>query len=140
MIQSSSFLWTSLILWFTSLKQVNCFYFMESKFPPLMLRNQHCYKRISPIVSVNDKIRNVSRNSLVVQRSMTKSSLFTFNYLHNDLTFCLSIMLCLSTFGIALEKNTMIGKALSAPLSTMAMGLIVANLGIIPFASPVCEY
>lgn len=31
----------------------------------------------------------------------------------------------------------MIGKALSAPLATMALALAVANLGVIPFQSPI---
>jgi uncharacterized membrane protein len=45
--------------------------------------------------------------------------------------------LLLSTFGITLERRTTVGKALSAPLATMALALLVANLGFIPFSSPV---
>lgn len=57
--------------------------------------------------------------------------------LHADPSFCLTGILLLSTFGVSLERKTTIGKALSAPLATMALALIVANIGILPFASPV---
>jgi hypothetical protein len=59
--------------------------------------------------------------------------------LHNDPSFVLSTVLLLSIFGVSLERRTTVGKALSAPLATMALALTVANLGVIPFASPVCE-
>ena len=36
-----------------------------------------------------------------------------------------------------MERRTTLGKALSAPLATMALALIVANAGILPFSSPV---
>ena len=36
-----------------------------------------------------------------------------------------------------MERRSVIGKALSAPLATMALSLSVANVGIIPFESPV---
>jgi uncharacterized membrane protein len=57
--------------------------------------------------------------------------------LHTDPSYCLTAVLLVSTFGIALEQRTMIGKALSAPLATMAVALILANIGIIPFTSPI---
>ena len=60
--------------------------------------------------------------------------------LHANPSFVLSAMLLLSTFGITLEKRTTVGKALSAPLATMALALTVANLGLVPFISPVCKY
>lgn len=59
--------------------------------------------------------------------------------LHGDPSFVLSAILLLSTFGISLERRTVIGKALSAPLATMALALSVANLGFVPFTSPVCK-
>lgn len=59
--------------------------------------------------------------------------------LHGDPTFVLSSILLLSTIGISLERRTLVGKALSAPLATMALGLTVANLGLVPFSSPVCK-
>jgi len=58
-------------------------------------------------------------------------------FLHGDYSFCLTVILLLSTFGISLERRTMLGKALSAPLATMALALSVANMGMIPFTSPV---
>ena len=57
--------------------------------------------------------------------------------LHHDQSFCLTAVLMLSAFGISLERNTLLGKALSAPLATMAAALTVANVGIIPFSSPI---
>jgi uncharacterized membrane protein len=48
----------------------------------------------------------------------------------------LTAILLLSAFGIALERRTTLGKALSAPLATMAAALTAANLGLVPFASP----
>jgi len=59
--------------------------------------------------------------------------------MHGDPSFVLSAILLLSTFGITLERKTVIGKALSAPLATMALALTVANLGVVPFTSPVCK-
>lgn len=65
------------------------------------------------------------------------TSLFLSNTLHSDPFYCLSAVLLLSTFGISLERRTVVGKALSAPLATMAFALVVANVGIVPFASPI---
>jgi hypothetical protein len=59
--------------------------------------------------------------------------------LHGDTNYVLSLVLWLSAFGVALERRTMIGKALSAPLATMALALITANIGLLPFHSPVCK-
>ena len=56
---------------------------------------------------------------------------------HADPSYCLTAVLLVSTFGIALEQRTMIGKALSAPLVTMAVALILANIGLLPFTSPI---
>ena len=56
--------------------------------------------------------------------------------LHANPSYCLTALLLLSTFGISLEQRTRIGKALSAPLATMALALIAANCGMIPFSSP----
>lgn len=57
--------------------------------------------------------------------------------LHSDPSFCLTGILLLSAFGISLERRTVIGKALSAPLATMALALIIANIGVMPFGSPI---
>lgn len=46
----------------------------------------------------------------------------------------------LSVFGLSLERRTTIGKALSAPLSTMAMAIVLSNLGTLPFESPVYAF
>ena len=39
--------------------------------------------------------------------------------------------------GIVTERRTQLGKALSANIVTMALALLVANIGIVPFSSPV---
>jgi uncharacterized membrane protein len=70
-----------------------------------------------------------SRNALQVPSFVSS--------LHNDPSYCLTAVLLLSTFGISLERRTVVGKALSAPLATMALALLIANVGIIPFSSPV---
>lgn len=57
--------------------------------------------------------------------------------LHADPSYCLTVVLLVSTFGIFLEQRTLLGKALSAPLVTMAIALILANIGIVPFTSPI---
>lgn len=49
--------------------------------------------------------------------------------------YCLAGLFALSAAGIALEQRTRIGKALSAPLATMAAALIFSNVGILPFQS-----
>lgn len=59
------------------------------------------------------------------------------NSLHSDPWWCLSSLLLLSVFGISLERRTVLGKALSAPLATMALALLVANVGLLPFESPI---
>lgn len=56
--------------------------------------------------------------------------------LFQDSTYILSFILFLAGFGVTLERNTTIGKALSAPLATMTLALVVANLGFAPFSSP----
>ena len=51
-----------------------------------------------------------------------------------------SAVLALSTFGIVVEKRTQVGKALSAPLVTMAASIIMSNTGLIPFSSPCYDF
>ena len=87
-------------------------------------------------------IQHPSVNLGQISRWQSKTSLYaSFSsiqaMLHKDPSFCLSAVLLLSTFGISLERRTVLGKALSAPLATMAVALTVANLGIIPFSSPI---
>jgi len=57
--------------------------------------------------------------------------------LHTDNSFVLSALLLVSASGIAIEQKTTVGKALSAPLVTMLISLCLANIGIVPFNSPV---
>ena len=60
--------------------------------------------------------------------------------MHNNGSFVLSVVLWLSTAGISLERRTTVGKALSAPLATMALALGAANFGVLPFKSPICKF
>jgi len=57
--------------------------------------------------------------------------------LHSNVGYVLTVVLWLSTFGTSLERRTTVGKALSAPLATMALALVAANVGFIPFYSPI---
>jgi uncharacterized membrane protein len=92
-------------------------------------------------------ISNVLSSSFITPRTLTtysvpprRPSLITRSsvlQLHGDPSYTLTAVLLLSTFGITLERHTVIGKALSAPLTTMALALTVANLGLIPFESPI---
>ena len=67
----------------------------------------------------------------------TTTHLYTsFSSLHQDTWYCTTWLLLSSYLGIMGEKKTQWGKALSAPLITMALTLILANLHVIPFASP----
>jgi uncharacterized membrane protein len=49
------------------------------------------------------------------------------------------MLLGVSVFGISLEQTTQIGKALSAPLATMALSLILSNVGIMPHGSSIYD-
>ena len=80
----------------------------------------------------------LSSSSFSTQRMMTLSlSSSPLALYHQDPSYCLTAILLVSSLGIAVEQRTMIGKALSAPLVTMAMALLLANIGVLPFASPV---
>ena len=59
--------------------------------------------------------------------------------IHSNTSYVLTFILWLSTFGISLERRTVVGKALSAPLATMALALLTANIGLLPFQSPICK-
>jgi uncharacterized membrane protein len=89
-----------------------------------------------PPALLTHQVQERIRKPFATSRNAVPLSSFVSN-LHNDPSYCLTAVLLLSTFGISLERRTVIGKALSAPLSTMAMALLIANLGVIPFSSPV---
>jgi len=78
--------------------------------------------------------------TMIASQTATASLLTQLVQIKHDPFYVLSSVLLLSVFGISLEKRTTIGKALSAPLATMALALIVANLGLMPFSSPVYEF
>jgi len=108
---------------------------------PQQYRNSKRIQSIQPFQSTATKL-----NALPAVATTTAAAATTFGpailkntfaRLHSDPVFVLSSVLLLSTFGIALERETTVGKALSAPLATMALALIVANFGIIPFSSPI---
>jgi uncharacterized membrane protein len=91
------------------------------------------YSNSMPMGKKHFAIRQSTRLQSISLSSLTQIQ----TALHQDPSFCLTIILLLSTFGMSLERKTTIGKAISAPLSTMALALTVANLGVIPFSSSV---
>lgn len=106
-------------------------------------RPRHDVLRAPPPSSIIGIISSPShertRDASLHMMKLPTSVLANRAVLHADPSFVLSSILLLSTFGITLERKTLIGKALSAPLATMALALTVANLGIVPFSSPVCK-
>jgi len=80
------------------------------------------------------------RSVMPLKVAVTSSSISTAaatSALHGDINFVLATLLIVSASGIAMEQKTTFGKALSAPLVTMLISLVLANIGIIPFKSPV---
>ena len=59
--------------------------------------------------------------------------------LHSSTMFVLMVTLFSSATGLILERDTKIGKSLSAPLTTMALALFLSNVGVMPFSSPVYQ-
>lgn len=102
----------------------------SSKFPSVCSNEA----QLTKILSFQSDNLSLGRYGMGSSKSQLRSSL------HCDETFVLSAVLLLSTFGITLERRTKIGKALSAPLATMALSLTIANLGFIPFSSPVYNF
>jgi len=90
------------------------------------------------ITSTTTSMQAVPVAAAATATTVSTSTLFTTiqRSLHGNPTFVLSTLLLLSTFGITLEQKTTLGKALSAPLATMGLSLIIANVGILPFVSP----
>jgi uncharacterized membrane protein len=95
----------------------------------------------------NPTVHSVDSFLSIYQTKQSNTNLFsTFNpsvfmaSMHSDAFYVLSGVFMLSTFGLQLEQKTTLGKALSAPLATMALALVVANLGIIPFDSAVYDF
>lgn len=81
------------------------------------------------------------RRSGLELRAVSPSAIAAvFKALHANPSYVATAILWLSTFGTSLERRTVIGKALSAPLATMALALTVANLGVIPFHSTVYSF
>lgn len=60
--------------------------------------------------------------------------------LHGSQSFVTTVLLAASSLGMALERKTQWGKALSANLVTMLASLVLANVGVIPFSSPVYSF
>lgn len=72
-----------------------------------------------------------------IMSAMVTTTATTLRSFHSNPSYVLTAILWLSSFGTSLERRTLVGKALSAPLATMALALTVANIGLIPFESPV---
>jgi uncharacterized membrane protein len=77
-----------------------------------------------------------TKSSQLSVTTTTAMATTMMNAFHADPMYCLTGLFLLSAFGIALEKRTHLGKALSAPLATMAAALLCSNVGILPFTSP----
>lgn len=99
-------------------------------FPPFHGANEYHGARSASALSVASSLGSVGAPA-----SSTVSALQ--QALHANPSYCLTVVLLLSAFGISLERRTTVGKALSAPLATMALALTVANLGAVPFSSPI---
>ena len=114
--------------------------FLRSSFANVK-NNKHGRPSFDPLLIPKRHNQPYTSSSTQIQSSIILSTLTVgLKSLHSDSRFVFTVLLWLSTFGISLERRTVIGKALSAPLATMALALTVANIGIMPFSSPVCEY
>jgi hypothetical protein len=99
-------------------------------------KNDYKNKQSAPNAFPNARLDSSSR----LQANPITTIMTGIHALHGDARFVLTGILWLSTFGISLERRTIVGKALSAPLATMALALTAANLGLLPFASPICKF
>lgn len=109
--------------------------FMWAPMPsPLVRKVPHYrYTLKQPITKQHD--RSVTTLKAVMITPSSISTAFK-SALHGDINFVLTTLLIVSASGIAIEQKTTLGKALSAPLVTMLMSLLLANVGVIPFQSP----
>ena len=98
--------------------------------------NRHQIKH--PITYYNQHHHSVMPlKAAITPSSITAAVSASAFQFHGDINFVLTTLLLVSASGIALEQKTTFGKALSAPLVTMLVSLLLANVGIIPFKSPV---
>jgi len=119
-------LWTTILM--AATRNVNGF--MSAPMPSVQkVRHRHQILT-QPITQQHD------RSAMPLKAAISPSSLAT-SALHGDVNFVLTTLLIVSASGIAMEQKTTFGKALSAPLVTMLISLVLANVGIIPFKSPV---
>ena len=112
------------------------FSFQTTVFPtPLSYQHNSEYRTIigNGNLSRGNSFHSIDRPAS--NKSSTKLTL-SFSTLSSD-KYVLTSILAISSFGIELEQRTKIGKALSAPLASMALALILANVGVIPFESSI---
>lgn len=116
---------------------------------PVGERIHHTHRNLNSnsLWKTNPTLHSVDSFLSIDQTKQSNTHLFSaFNpsvfmtSMHSDPFYVLSGVFMLSTFGLQLEQKTTLGKALSAPLATMALALVVANLGIIPFDSAVYDF
>lgn len=123
---------------------------VQSSSPPMRFSAQHSSwkamiveSKIQTSLPEKPRMKGYRTGSLIPRRLSISTVIHNFSSsacacsTSSSPTFCLTALLLLSTFGLTLERRTVVGKALSAPLATMALALLVANLGVIPFESPV---
>lgn len=94
----------------------------------------------SHIGSINKNIKSKTRPLTQLHASPVSTITSSITNLHKDNFYVMSIIMLVSTLGIKLEQETQFGKTISAPLLTMGMALLIANLNIIPFASTVYSF
>jgi hypothetical protein len=105
-----------------------------------------CHRQGQRLTRTSIRIKAPSIKGLVYRRSELQASPLLsaittgFKTLHSNPSYITMAVLWLSSFGISLERRTVLGKALSAPLATMALALTVANIGLIPFQSSVYSF
>ena len=103
-----------------------------------ILRRKQAFSSLYPSRAGANPLASNKRASTVLSALPTAPAFAGIrSSLHSNVGYVLTLVLWLSTFGTSLERRTTVGKALSAPLATMALSLAAANVGIIPFYSPV---
>ncbi|GFH62102.1 hypothetical protein CTEN210_18578 [Chaetoceros tenuissimus] len=98
------------------------------------------HTRSHMLSTINKNIKSTTGPLTQLNATPISTIASSFANLHKDNFYVMSIIMLVSTLGIKLEQETKFGKTISAPLLTMGMALLIANLNIIPFASSVYSF
>ena len=120
----------------TIIAVLHIIYGVES-FQPVILRSSNPHLRTS--VSVLSFHPNYAGVEKVFYKKNSTTKLHLSLPVMNE-KYVFTSILAISSFGIELEQRTKIGKALSAPLASMALALMLANFGLIPFESSIYSF